>query len=127
MKICPIQTHTYSTSVYDEIILREIRFPCGKIIFKTHDRSDLLYRGDEIPQALSEMLVINNECDTVKHIEFQMGYYNDRSASPLDRRLRLDRIVEMVKRSGSSLTILEVCRLKTLWRLIIGGIIIRST
>lgn len=94
VKICPIQTHTYSTSVYDEIILREIRFPCGKIIFKTHDRSDLLYRGDEIPQALSEMLVINNECDTVKHIEFQMGYYNDRSASPLDRRLRLDRIVE---------------------------------
>lgn len=93
-KNIPIQTHSYSTSIYDEIILREIHFPGGKIIFKTQDRTDLLYRGNNVPQALSEMLVINDQCDTLKRIEFRMGYYNDTSSAALDRRLRLDRIVE---------------------------------
>lgn len=94
LKIHNIQTHAYSTSIHDEILLQEIRFPGGKVIFKTQDRTDLLHRGNKAPQALSEMLIINDQRDTLKRIEFRMGYYNDHSSSTMDRRLRLDGIVE---------------------------------
>lgn len=87
-------THSYSISTNDEILLKEIRFRGGKVLFKTQDRTDLLHRGSVIPQALSQMLVINDQGDTIKRVDFNMGYYNAQSSSTLDRRLRLDGIVE---------------------------------
>lgn len=87
-------SYSYSISTNDEILLKEIRFRGGKVLFKTQDRTDLLHRGSVIPQALSQMLVINEQGDTIKRVDFNMGYYSAQSTSTLDRRLRLDGITE---------------------------------
>lgn len=93
-EITQFVTHTYGISTNDEILLREIRFKGGKVIFKTQNRTDLLYKGNMIPQALSEMFVISDQGDTIKRVEFEMDYYNGNGPSPIYQRLRLKSIIE---------------------------------
>ncbi len=81
---------SYTQTVVEEILLKEIRFAGGTVLFATKDRDDLLFDGAKAPQALDYMVVKDNGGTILKKIEFTTDYYNNQSKDTLLRRLRLD-------------------------------------
>ena len=85
---------SYTQTVVEEILLKEIRFAGGTVSFATKDRDDFLFDGTKAPQALDYMVVKDNSGAVLKKVEFCTSYYNNSNKSTLYRRLRLDGIKE---------------------------------
>lgn len=85
---------SYSVNVVDEIVLHEIRFREGRIVFETSDREDLLFDGTPKPQALASIRIENNNLDVIKRFDLETGYYNEMAGTASQLRLRLDKVVE---------------------------------
>lgn len=88
-----VNSYTANQQVISEVILKEIIFKNGKIVFTTKDRLDIM-KGDiySSPQCLSSISVLNNSEEILSYI-FQTDYFCN-YADAKGKRLRLNQIID---------------------------------
>lgn len=89
----PGKSYNYSYSQIKQARLTSIKFNGGEIHFVTADRLDLCATkiGDKTPQKLNEIVVQDNNNNTVRSIKFSHSYFGNTS-SFYTCRLKLDKL-----------------------------------
>ena len=90
-----ISEYTRSRQEINDVYLKKITFPNGKIIFNTSERLDMKGKtvNDLQPQKLESIDIYSGE-ELIKTFDFSYSYFNQSSGTSNRMRLKLDSITE---------------------------------
>lgn len=82
---------TLTKSFSEQLMLKEISFPNGKILFTSNYRIDLKYEGSSIPQRYGVITILDNNGKYFKEVLLGYDYFDSGTgrADFLSKRLRL--------------------------------------
>ncbi len=88
---------TFQNDLYNEqILLKNIKFKNGSLVFNYNSRNDLNFSGTRSPKRLSFIELISNDGIILETFNFYHSYFNSASgsASQVSHRLKLDSVVK---------------------------------